>query len=367
MSDISLSLIERVKTAREEGGSLNIVGLDSKHFFGREAQGDAINIAEHSGIVDYQPIELVMTVRGGTPLTEIKAALEEHNQMLSFEPPSFGAESSIGGTLACNQSGPGRPWGGSVRDMVLGARLINGKAEQLRFGGQVMKNVAGYDVSRLQAGAMGAFGIITEISLKVLPKPATTITLVCELDASEAIQVMNHLAGKAKPLTAACWLNNRLYLRLAGARSAVEGTAKCWQSTLPGGGQQLEHGQQFWSDLRDHQLEFFSKQPLWRFSLQSNAAHFFPEADWLIDWGGAQRWLCGSPLENDSVSSASIMSQMEHSAMQANGQVCLFRGGDRRSEVFHSQANALKTLHQRLKKSFDPDGVFNPGRLYSWL
>lgn len=288
--------------------------------------------------------------------------------MLSFDPPSFGAESSIGGTLACNQSGPGRPWGGSVRDMVLGTRLINGKAEQLRFGGQVMKNVAGYDVSRLQAGAMGAFGIITELSLKVLPKPASTITMVCELDAAEAIQSMNQLAGKANPLSAACWLDNKLYLRLSGARSAVDATAKCWQSTLPGGGDRLEHGTQFWSDLRDHQLAFFSKQqPLWRFSLQSNAEHFFPEADWLIDWGGAQRWLRGSPLESDSTSSVLIMNQMEQVAMRANGQVSLFRGGDRSAEVFHSQPSALKTLHQRLKKSFDPDGLFNPGRLYRWL
>ena len=352
MNDISRELIEQLDKARADKNKINIIGRGTKTFMGRAAQGKAINIAKHSGIIDYHPKELVMTARAGTLLADMTATLDEEGQMLAFEPPRFDNQASIGGTLACNLSGPGRPWYGSVRDMVLGIRLINGKSEHLRFGGQVMKNVAGYDVSRLQAGAMGCLGIITEVSLKVLPKPSVSVTLVQALEPEEAIRTMNELSAQAKPLTAACWLEGKLYLRLAGAKNAVEATAELWP------GQEMDDADKFWSDLRDLKLDYFSGDvPLWRFSMKSSAQHILPDAAWLIDWGGGQRWLRGDFNHME----------LQRLASDVGGHVSLFRGGDRSGEVHQQQAEALVRIHQRLKAAFDPDGLFNPGRLYSWL
>jgi len=359
MSDISLQLIEQVNSARAEGKALNIVGRGSKTFFGREARGEAMEMANHQGIVSYQPAELVMTVRAGTSLAEIDAALDEQGQMLSFEPPKFGGDASIGGTLACNQSGPSRPWAGSVRDMALGLRLINGNGEHLRFGGQVMKNVAGYDVSRFQAGAMGSLGIITEISLKVLPKPAASLTLVSDMEsARDAIEIMNTLSGRPVPLNGACWWAGKLYLRFEGAGSAVESAAAQFCRNFPDT-RPLAQGADFWSQLRDQQLDYFAGDaPLWRFSVGSSLEHLLPEADWLIDWGGAQRWLRGGDFS---------LQQLNDLVPNGRGEVSAFSHGDRSGEVFSELAAPLKTIHQRLKATFDPDCLFNPGRLYSWL
>lgn len=354
MADIAKRLQEQILSARDAGTQLNIIGGNSKSFMGRVSSGEPLMVAGHSGIVSYQPVELVLTARAGTPLTELVAALDEQGQMLSFEPPRFSNESTLGGTLACNQSGPGRPWWSSVRDQVLGIRLLNGRGEHLRFGGQVMKNVAGYDVSRLQAGAMGSLGLITEVSLKVLPKPAVTRTLVLDMPLNEALGLMNRRAAEPKPLSAACWLDNRLYLRLSGAQAAVDATVRQWQ----GQGEQLDDGDVFWAALRDQELAFFDgAAPLWRFSVNPTAANPALEGDWLLDWGGAQRWYRGD----------ASMAQMQELAEAAGGQVSLFRGGDRQGEVMHAQSPVLQTLQQRLKQSFDPDGVFNPGRLYSWM
>ena len=352
MSDISHQLIEQVKHASAAGTKLKIIGGGSKDFMGRQSQGEALSLAGHSGIVSYEPIELVLTARAGTPLLEINAALAEHNQRLAFEPPTFDGQATLGGTLACHLSGPGRPWNGSVRDHVLGIRLINGRAEQLRFGGQVMKNVAGYDVSRMQAGAMGTLGVISEVSLKIMPKPAATVTIKREMKAAQAITEMNRLAGESKHLTAACWLDGQLYLRLEGASSAVASTVSQWQGNL------LEDNDDFWSQLAEQQLAYFAgDKPLWRFSVNSNAEHLLPEADWLLDWGGSQRWLRGD----------FAATELEALATSAGGQVSLYRGGDRLQEVFHTQPEVLRQLHQRLKQAFDPKGIFNPGRLYSWM
>ncbi len=354
MADIAQQLQDQVLAARDQGQKLNIVGGGSKSFLGRQmavATTD-LHVGEHRGIVEYHPVELVLTARAGTPLTEIEATLAEQGQGLHFEPPRLGASDTIGGTLACNLSGPARPWSGSVRDQVLGVRLINGKGEQLRFGGQVMKNVAGYDVSRLQAGAMGTLGVMTEISLKVMPQPAATLTLVQEIAPEQVIAYMNERAGEAKPISAACWLDGKVYLRLSGARSAVEATADKWAGTV------LEAGDSFWRQLRDQQLGFFAgDDPLWRFSVRSTATLPPLEGNWLIDWAGAQRWYRG----------AADKPQLEQIARDAGGQVSLFRGGDRRGEVMHHQPDALAELQKRLKHAFDPDGLFNPGRLHSWL
>lgn len=353
MGDTTQPLIEQVNAARAAGTTLEIVGGGSKKFMGRQTTADAvIDIREHRGIVSYEPVELVLTGRAGTPLEEIEEVLAERGQMLAFDPPRYGEGGTLGGTLACNQSGPARPWTGSVRDAVLGVRLINGLGEHLRFGGQVLKNVAGYDVSRAQAGAMGTLGVITDISLKVMPKPAASLTLVQEMDADRAIAVMNELAGQPRPLAGACWHDGRLYLRLAGGRAAVEGTVSRW------GGEILEQETDFWESLRDQRQPFFAgNEALWRFSINSTAPHWREDADWLIDWGGAQRWLRGEARH----------AELEREAQDAGGQVSLFRGGDRTGEVFVTPSPSVQLLHRRLKEAFDPAGMFNPGRLYSWM
>lgn len=355
MADQIQRLQEQVLQARRDGQKLNITGGGSKAFMGRAADPDAdiLSLAEHTGVVEYHPVELVLTVRAGTPLTEIEAVLAEHGQCLHFEPPHISETSTIGGTLACNLSGPSRPWAGSVRDQVLGVRLLNGKGEHLRFGGQVMKNVAGYDVSRLQAGAMGTLGAITEISLKVMPRPAATTTLVREMAMDEVVDYMNRRAAEPKPITGACWVDGRVYLRLAGARSAVEATADKW------GGDVVADSDTFWRQVQDLQHGFFDDRntPLWRFSVGSTANMPALDGPWMIDWIGSQRWYRGE----------ASLSDLEPLARAAGGQVSLFRGGDRSGEVMHSQPDALKTIQRRVKNSFDPDGIFNPGRLYSWL
>ncbi|MBR9885902.1 MAG: glycolate oxidase subunit GlcE [Oceanospirillales bacterium] len=356
MTDISLQLQEQVKAAAADKRALHIVGGGSKAFMSREVEGEqqTLSLAEHKGVISYHPVELVLTARAGTPLSELDAVLAEHNQMLSFEPPRFTDASTLGGTLACNLSGPGRPWWGSVRDQVLGVRLINGLGEHLRFGGQVMKNVAGYDVSRLQAGAMGTLGVITEVSLKVLPRPSDTRTLVFESSLDEALSMMNQRAAEPKPLSAACWQDGRLYLRLSGAHAAVSATAGYW------GGEVLNEADRFWQQLRDQQLAFFTEEgarPLWRFSINPTAHLPALDGRWLVDWAGAQRWYRG---EAD-------MAEMARIASAAGGQVSLFRGGDRSGEVMHAQPEALKQLQRNIKQAFDPEGLFNPDRLYSWM
>ena len=352
MADISSQIIDRIEAARRDAEPLSIVAGASKRFVGRASEGSPLDVAAHSGIVSYEPGELVLTVRGGTPLLDIEAALDEHGQMLPFEPPRFGGSATIGGTLACNASGPARPWSGAVRDAVLGVELITGRGEQLNYGGRVMKNVAGFDVSRLQAGALGAFGVISRVSLKVLPRPQRTLTLVQELDAAQAIVRMNELAGLAKPLSGAAWCDGRVYLRLSGAATAVEAAARQW------GGSRLDAAASFWRDLADQRLPFFrSDAPLWRFSVKSSSTLPAIGGEWLIDWGGAQRWIHGD----------FDRSALERLAESAGGHASLYRGGDRAGEVNHELPEALKALHLRLKNAFDPDRILNPGRLYSWM
>lgn len=356
MPDISHELQEQVLTACSEQQRLSISGGGSKAFMGRlVSDARPLPVSGHSGIISYQPVELVLRARAGTPLAEINAALDEHNQMLSFEPPLFDGKATIGGTLATNQSGPGRPWGGSVRDNVLGTGLINGKGEMLNFGGQVMKNVAGFDASRLQAGAMGSLGVITDVSLKVLPRPACSVTLVQEIVADEVVEYMNRRAAEPQPLNAACWLDGHLYLRLAGAESAVSATVKKWQNR---GGYLLEDDAVFWQQIRDQRHTFFAgERPLWRFSVGSASEHCSLPGDWLLDWGGAQRWYRGE----------AEAAELQQLAENMGGQVSLYRGGDRRGEVMHPQNAVLQTLQQRLRHAFDPHGVFAGDRLYSWL
>lgn len=356
MADLTQDLQAQIMSARERKQPLSIVGGGSKSFMGRATQVETerLDVSGHRGIISYEPVELVMRARAGTPLREIEAALAEHNQVMAFEPPFFTDHATIGGTLACNQSGPARPWTGSIRDHVLGIGLINGVGDVTNFGGQVMKNVAGYDVSRLQAGAMGTLGLITDVSFKVLPAPAMTLTLVWQMSAGDAIHFINNRGSEPKPVSAACWLDGKLYVRLSGESAAVEATATQWQ----GEPMATDDADRFWQQLRDHQLDYFTQAlPLWRFSIGSTAALGEIDEHCLIDWGGAQRWYAA---EADKV-------LLQRLAAEAGGQVSLFAAGDRVADVMHPQPKVLQTLQKRIKHAFDPDGLFNPGRVYSWM
>ena len=349
-NDQTTELQERILAAAEAGETLEIRGSGSKSFYGRIPTGVPLDMRGHAGIVNYQPKELVITARSGTKLVEIEAVLAERGQMLPFEPPHFGPDATIGGTVACGLSGPARPYLGAARDLVLGTRALNGHAQVLQFGGEVMKNVAGYDVSRLMTGAMGTLGLLLEVSLKVLPLPAATRTLMQERSPAEATELANRWAGKPLPVTGTCYDGERLYVRLAGAETAVT------QAVTDIGGEPVENGDAFWRNkIREHGHAFFAgDRPLWRLSVPQSAPPIELPGKQLIEWGGAQRW-----LRTDA--SAEII---RAAAERAGGHASLFRGGDRNVEVFQRLPSAVMRLHQRLKQAFDPKGLFNPGRLY---
>ncbi len=363
MSDISQLLFEQIKTAKAEKTPITIVGNGTKSALGRkvEANNEPLAVAGHSGIVDYKPVELIMTARAGTTLAEIDSELAKNNQVLACDPRRFGGKATIAGSLASNQSGHARPWLGSIRDHVLGIRLINGHGQHLRFGGQVMKNVAGYDVSRLQAGAMGSFGVITEVSFKVLPKSETSISLSVAAEAGDAVSLMNDLAGTAKPITAASWIDNRVYVRLEGANAAATAAVSQWQSQHGFAVLPEDDATTFWESIREHQHVFFAgtedDKKLWKFSVNAAAKPNLTDADWAFSWCGSQRWLVG---EFD-------LSELTENAKAMGGEVQHYSGGNRQLDVFDPSNAALKQLMINVKKSFDPDNIFNPGRLYSWL
>lgn len=356
MPDIKQSLIEQILNAKSERRKLNIVGRGSKKFLGRQVSASELSLAEHEGIVSYKPTELVLTARGGTSIAAIDQMLLENGQMLASDPPKFGGDGSIGGSLACNLSGPGRPWSGSLRDSVLGVKIINGSGDVLNFGGQVMKNVAGYDVSRLQAGAMGCLGVISEVSLKVMPRPEVSATVCVQLEqSSEALKVINSLCGTSIPITAACWVGGQQYIRFQGAGSAVEKAIKQIQSTYSAA--IITDDAVFWEGIRDHSHAFFHKSSkLWRLSVNATA-ELKTDTNALIDWGGAQRWVHGD-------GTLETMASMLDGGL---GEASLLRGGNGSDEVFHPMDDVRQTLHKRLKSTFDPDHLFNPGRLYEWL
>ncbi|PKY09543.1 glycolate oxidase subunit GlcE [Acidithiobacillus marinus] len=351
--DQSVILQEQVREAYAQSRALHIQGSGSKHFYGRSVRhGEPLRMRAHQGVVDYEPSELFITLRAGTTLQNLQEQLAEAGQMLPFEPPFFGTEATIGGTLACGFSGPRRPYAGSARDYVLGVQLLNGQGEILRFGGQVMKNVAGYDVSRLLVGSLGTLGVLLEVTLKVLPRPEQELTLVQELPMAAAIDQMNQWAAQPLPVSASAWYDNYLYLRLSGATKAVEAAGRKI------GGEILTGADAFWTDLREHRHEFFQGDaPLWRLAVAPASPPLpLPEAT-LIEWGGGQRWLRG---HQDAEALQAL-------AAKHGGHATLFRGGDGSGEVFHPLSPHLLALQQRLKKAFDPRGILNPGRLYAAL
>lgn len=348
-----LELQEQFTNAAADGTALNIVAGNTKQFLGRAPQGTIFDVSGHTGIIGYEPKELVITARCGTPLSEVKAALSERGQMLAFEPPGFGDKATLGGTIASGLSGPRRPYSGSARDFVLGTRVLNGRGEILRFGGEVMKNVAGYDVSRLMTGAMGTLGVILEVSLKVLPLPAKEVTLVQTRSPVDALRIMNLWARRPIPLSATCYDGEHLYVRLSGAATAV--TSACGII----GGETMEHSEAFWADrIREQGHAFFRGEvPLWRVSVPPTTAPENLPGKCLMDWGGALRWLKTDMNPQD----------IHQKAAAVGGHASMFRGGNRQDGVNQPLPKPIMTIHHNLKRAFDPQGLFNPGRLYPEL
>ena len=335
--DYSEALLESVLQAVAAGQHLTVVGSGSKSFLLPRASVERsrmLSLSEHQGIVEYRPDELVLTARAGTRLKEIRQVLAAQNQMLPFEPPEYRAGGTLGGAVACGLSGPARPWRGSLRDALLGVRLINGYGEALRFGGQVVKNVAGYDVSRLQAGAFGTLGVLLEISIRVVPMPSSSQTRVLALSAADGLAKMRQLARQALPITGACHVADRLYLRLEGAEAAV-------LSAAAEVGGDVEHG--FWSRLNNQELEFFH-QPGVLVRQQLAPAEALP-SPWqgLIDWAGARRW---QVLAADQQPAAGWI-PFDHQFARF---MCRQAGGD----------TVLSDYQARIRNAFDPQSLFNP-------
>jgi glycolate oxidase FAD binding subunit len=340
---------EQITHAREAGGALSIVGGGTKSFYGRTSTGAPLTTGDFHGIVEYEPAELVVTALAGTRLDALAAVLAGERQMLAFEPPSFGAASTIGGVVAAGLSGPRRPYAGAVRDCVLGIELMTADAAVLRFGGQVMKNVAGYDVSRLMAGSLGTLGLLLSVSLKVLPLPENERTLVWRLSPGEARRLMLDIGRKPWPVSAMAYAADTLRVRLSGSADAVDEAAAALSADAG-------ENDDYWRDLNDQRLDFFDDSaPLWRLSVPPAAARISLPGMWLCDWGGALRWL-------KSAEPAAVI--REHTRA-VGGHATLFRGHDEMPFTPLDKVNA--TIHRRLKAAFDPAGIFNPGRLYADL
>jgi glycolate oxidase FAD binding subunit len=345
---------ERIRESAARRAPLRLRGGGSKDFYGGEPRGEILDTRAHAGVVEYEPTELVVTARCGTPLAELEAQLAAGGQMLPFEPPHFGPAATLGGCVAAGLSGPRRAAAGAVRDFVLGARLVDGRGRELAFGGRVMKNVAGYDVSRLLAGSLGVLGLILEVSLKVLPRPSAEATLRLELPQAKAIEQLNRWAGTPLPISASAWRDGEVTLRLSGAEPAVRAAAQ----TLGGEALAEDAAARFWAGVREQTDAFFAGDaPLWRLSLPSSTPPLELPEEPLIEWGGALRWL----------RTRAPASAVREAAARAGGHATLFRGGDRSAGAFAPLAPAAARLHRELKAVFDPAGIFNPGRLYPEL
>jgi len=352
MSDISQQIKEQIEAAIANKTPLNIIGGNSKSFLGHAIDCQNLKMAEHSGIINYEPSELVMTARAGTSLEEIETALNQHNQMLPFEPPHYGSGATIGGTIACNLSGPRRAYAGAARDYVLGTKIINGKAEELKFGGEVMKNVAGYDVSRLMVGAMGTLGVMLEISFKVLPCLPAEITLVQAMSADDALRKMNQWAASPLPMSATCYINGKLYVRLSGVDSALQAA----RNQI--GGEELNDSKSFWFQLREHGLPLFKKaEKLWRLSVPQTTSPLSLDGEQIIEWGGGLRWLFSDSSEEE----------IRNITKSVGGHATLYKGESPTKNVFQSLDAGINKLHHNLKHAFDPAGIFNPGRMFNNL
>lgn len=378
-------LSERIRAAAADHSPLRIRGGGSKDFYGLHAQtgadlqGEVLDTTALRGIVSYEPSELVVTVRSGTPLAELEAVLAEQGQCLPFEPPHFGSGgATVGGMVAAGLAGPARASVGGVRDYVLGLQMLNGRAEHLTFGGQVMKNVAGYDVSRLMVGAMGTLGLLTEISLKVLPIAPAEATLVFEMDQPSALEQLHRWGGEPLPLNASCWVRDAsdphmprdlLFVRLRGAVAAVEAACTILLAQHVGTRMDNAQAQPDWTLCRNQQLPFFAAPgvpglQLWRLSVAQTAPAFDLPWAQLVEWHGGLRWLWAP---------ADAAPQLQTLARQQGGNATIFiaacadsarvRGRFGSENSVAPAPSASAAIQRRLQDSFDPHGIFNPGRL----
>jgi len=359
-SAIAVDALQSVRSiilrAAADRAPLRIRGGGSKDFLGQGFEGTLLDTRPLAGILSYEPTELFVTALAGTPLAQIESVLAERGQMLAFEPPSFSGAATIGGVVAAGLSGPRRASVGSVRDFVLGVGCMDAQGRELQFGGEVMKNVAGYDVSRLMCGAMGTLGLITQVSLKVLPRPAAEASIMLDCDAAEALQLLNTWGGQPLPISASVHGSGALVVRFSGARAAVEAALARMMRDHAARLIPDAAAAQLWADLREHRAAFFADtgRALWRLSVPSTAALGPLPGEQCIEWGGALRWLM-----SDADPAA-----IRHAAAAAGGSAMLFRGGDREAGVFHPLPAPLLALHRRLKQQFDAPGIFNPGRMY---
>jgi len=351
MRDLIEQYADRIRSAAAEKKPLRLRGGGSKDFYGQALDGELLDTRAYAGIVAYEPTELVITVRAGTPLAELEAALRVEGQQLAFEPPHFGPGATVGGMVAAGLSGPRRQCAGAVRDFVLGVRMLDGRGDDVSFGGRVMKNVAGYDVARAIAGSLGTLGLMLEVSLKVPPLPFAEATLRMELPQDKAIAILNHWGGKPLPISACAWAEGELSLRLSGAASAV----KAARETIGGERVAAEQAERFWLAIREQTDPFFgADRPLWRLSVPSVTPPLALPGEQLIEWGGALRWL----------SSKADARTIREAVAQAGGHATLFRASDKTAGAFTPLAPALARIHRNLKQAFDPSGIFNPGRMY---
>jgi glycolate oxidase FAD binding subunit len=348
-ADISGPLADRVREAAASRAPLRIVGGDTKRFYGRQVEGERLDVSGHRGVLSYDPSELVITARAGTPIVEIEALLAAHGQMLAFEPPILGHASTLGGAIASGLAGPRRPFAGAVRDFVLGVTVVNGRGEALRLGGTVFKNVAGFDGFRLMAGAHGCLGVLLDVSLRVSPRPVAECSVTIGEDWPAANRRISVLMGRQTPLSAAMHDGERLHLRFSGSEAGVE------RAVAEADGEISADTR--WDDLRDLTLPIFDRERVWRLSIPHAGPLPGLDGERLVDWAGSQVWLATD----------APAAEVRAACARAGGHATLFRGARPGEEVFTPLAPPLLALHKRIKAAFDPAGVFNPGRMYEDL
>jgi glycolate oxidase FAD binding subunit len=356
MNDIINQCANTIRVAVEHKTPLRIRGGGSKDFYGNNIKGnnsDILSATTYTGIVNYDPTELVITARTGTLLADLESELRKNNQMLPFEPPHFGTNATLGGCVASGLSGPRRALVGAIRDFVLGVRMLDGMGNDLHFGGQVMKNVAGYDISRLMTGSMGTLGLLLETSFKVLPLPPVELTLRMQMKETDAIEKMNQWAGKPLPISATCFYDDHLTLRLSGSETAV------YAAYTKLGGEEISDGLAFWNSIREQSHSFFqSNKSLWRLSVKSSIPPLLLPGQQLIEWGGALRWIsCDENIETDENIFRSVTNSV-------GGNATLFRYNKQSISAFHHPGAVMIKIYQRIKEKFDPAGILNPNRMY---
>jgi len=350
--DLSIEddLKTQVRAVAAGGGQIEIIGGGSKRFYGESIEALPIDVSAHSGVVDYDPAELVITLRAGCGLADVQSLLAGQRQMFGFEPPLFGAESTIGGMVAAGIAGPRRAFAGGIRDFVLGIKMLDGRGQVLNFGGRVIKNVAGFDLARVLVGSQGTLGVILEVSIRVVPIPEAETTLAFEhKSAGEHLRWINGLGSHPYPISASQWAAGQSRLRLSGSAQGLR------EASSQVGGEQIDYA---WDDLREQRLEFFDPdQPLTRITLPPAHADLPIDLPQLIEWGGALRWFSGAGNIADT-----------RAALEGAGaSVCAYRGHDAGVGVFHPLPEPMLRLHRSLKSSFDPAGIFNPGKIYPGL